>query len=194
MTGPNFTLFLVCTVIAIAGAVTTVVARRPLRAAMGLLSNIIALSGLYLTLSAHLLAAIQVLVYAGAVVVLFVFVIMLIGPASEGSPERRSNVGRTVSLAVMGMITAVVSFSVVGVAGEWVALSEGYGTVQGLGGDLYTKALVPFEMVSITLTVAIIGAMALAKTRTKAEVADAKAVRESILAQRAEEGAAAPAE
>ncbi|MBC7171239.1 MAG: NADH-quinone oxidoreductase subunit J, partial [Polyangiaceae bacterium] len=61
----------------------TVAAKRPLRAAVGLLVNIVSLAGLYLTLSAEFLAAIQLIVYAGAVVVLFVFVIMLIGPDAK---------------------------------------------------------------------------------------------------------------
>ncbi|MEM7605907.1 MAG: NADH-quinone oxidoreductase subunit J [Myxococcota bacterium] len=183
MTGPNFTLFIVSSLIAIAGAVSTVVARRPLRAAMGLLVHIIALAGLYLTLSAHLLAAIQVLVYAGAIVVLFVFVIMLIGPLSEQTKPAGGTLARIVSLAIMAMVTGTVAFSLVHAGGQWVGAPNDFGTVEGVGMDLYTIGLVPFELISITLTVAIVGAIALAKGRSAREIAQAKAVREAVLAQ-----------
>ena len=73
-------LFMVAGLVAVVSAVLTVTMRTPLRAALTLLVHVISLAGLYLSLHAHLLAAIQMLVYAGAVVVLFVFVIMLIGP------------------------------------------------------------------------------------------------------------------
>jgi hypothetical protein len=83
-------LFVVAAIIALVSAVVTVTQRSPLRAAMGLLLHIVSLAALYLSLHAHLLAAIQMLVYAGAVVVLFVFVIMLIGPGALSSrPDER---------------------------------------------------------------------------------------------------------
>lgn len=68
-----------CGALALITALGTIAARSPLRSAMALLFHIIALAGLYLSLHAHVLAAMQLLVYAGAVVVLFVFVIMLLG-------------------------------------------------------------------------------------------------------------------
>ena len=83
MSTAGFLLFLFSAVLAIIGAVITVASMRPLRAAMGLLLHVVALSALYLTLNAHLLAVLQLLIYAGAVVVLFVFVILLLGPAGE---------------------------------------------------------------------------------------------------------------
>ena len=90
MSGGGQLIFLLCAVVAIVTAVLTVSLRSPLRAAVSLLAHILSLAGLYLTLHAHLLAAIQLLVYAGAVVVLFIFVIMLIGPsAMPASKDRR---------------------------------------------------------------------------------------------------------
>lgn len=174
----NFLLFGVCGFFALAGAVGTVAAQRPLRAAVALLVNIIALAGLYLTLSAHLLAAIQLLVYAGAVVVLFIFVIMLIGPAAEVKGKGDGLPGRTLAIAVMTMVTGTIAFSLVDAAGNWYALRAhpDYGTVEALGAELYARALVPFEIVSITLLVAIVGAVAVARHRTKEEIDEAKAV------------------
>ena len=71
--------FAVCTLFVLLGAVFTVAARNPIRGAMGLLTTILGVAGMYLLLAAELLAAVQVVVYAGAVVILFLFVIMLIG-------------------------------------------------------------------------------------------------------------------
>ena len=72
MTSPGTVLFVTTSLFAIAGALMTISSKRPLRAAIGLLVHIISLAGMFLTLNAHLLAALQLLVYAGAVVVLFV--------------------------------------------------------------------------------------------------------------------------
>lgn len=191
----NFLLFGVCAFFALAGAVATVAARRPLRAAVALLVNIIALAGLYLTLSAHLLAAIQLLVYAGAVVVLFIFVIMLIGPAAEVKGRGDGLPVRTLAIAIMTMVTGTIAFSLVDATGNWYALMQNpdYGTVEAVGAELYARALVPFEIVSITLLVAIVGAVAIARHRTKGEVTEAKAVHAKAVEIREEAKAEAEA-
>src|SRR5690606_6771292 len=78
--------FALCSVVALVGAIGTISARNPIRSAVGLLATIVGIAGLFLKLNAQFLAAIQLIVYAGAVVVLFVFVIMLLGPnAGEDS-------------------------------------------------------------------------------------------------------------
>ncbi|MEM8607717.1 MAG: NADH-quinone oxidoreductase subunit J [Myxococcota bacterium] len=166
MSGPGAALFIVTAIFAIVGAIITVSARRPLRAAMGLLVHIVSLAGMFLTLNAHLLAALQLLVYAGAIVVLFVFVIMLIGPETEtGSVE-----GMLVSRATAGALTAgiflVVASSVASYGGAWGSIEDDFGTVEALGTAIYKQALVPFELISITLLVAIVGAIAIARSKT----------------------------
>src|SRR5207253_1086054 len=80
-------LFGLCTIACLAGAITTVAAQNPIRGAMGLLTTIIGIAGLFLLLRAEFLTAIQLIVYAGAVVVLFVFVLMLLG-ADARAPAR----------------------------------------------------------------------------------------------------------
>src|SRR5690606_39008091 len=72
--------FIVCTLLCVVGALTVVMAHNPIRGALGLLTTIVGIAGLFLRLSAEFLAAMQVLVYAGAVVILFVFVVMVLGP------------------------------------------------------------------------------------------------------------------
>jgi NADH-quinone oxidoreductase subunit J len=165
----NSVVFMLCAVVAIFGAVLTVVSRRPLRAAMSLLGNIVALAGVFLTAHAELLAAIQVLVYAGAVVVLFVFVIMLLGPAAETSHDARGKMIPMLSIVAMGTFGLTLTFAVITFDEPFSPLPDGYGTVEGIARSLYTEALLPFEIVSITLLVAVVGAVAVARGRSKHE-------------------------
>ncbi len=167
MTDPGTILFVTTAIFAMAGALMTISSRRPLRAAIGLLVHIISLAGMFLTLNAHLLAALQLLVYAGAVVVLFVFVIMLIGPASEVDAIQGSLASRTLSIAVTVAIVLAVSTSLAYFDKPWGTISEDFGTVEGLGMAIYGQALVPFEVISITLLVAIVGAIAIARSHTE---------------------------
>src|SRR5215207_6624586 len=78
--------FALCSIAALVGALCTVLAKNPIRGAMGLLLTIVGIAGLFLKLNAQFMAAIQLIVYAGAVVVLFVFVIMLLGPDAGAAP------------------------------------------------------------------------------------------------------------
>jgi NADH-quinone oxidoreductase subunit J len=162
---PGAALFVVTAIFAMAGGLVTVSARRPLRAAIGLLAHIVSLAGMFLTLNAQLLAALQLLVYAGAIVVLFVFVIMLIGPASEVGPVQGRVTSRTLSIALIIVIVLTVSTSLAYFDAPWGPVPEDFGTVEGLGMAVYRGALLPFEIVSVTLLVAIIGAIAVARSR-----------------------------
>lgn len=167
MTGPGVTLFVVTAIFAMAGALITISARRPLRAAMGLLVHIVSLAGMFLTLNAHLLAALQLLVYAGAIVVLFVFVIMLLGSAAELAPTEGRLASRALSIASTIIVVLVISSSVAYFDAPWGPVPDEFGTVEGLGMAIYRQALVPFEVISITLLVAVIGAIAVARSRTE---------------------------
>jgi len=167
VTGPGATLFVVTSIFAMAGALMTISSRRPLRAAIGLLVHIISLAGMFLTLNAHLLAALQLLVYAGAIVVLFVFVIMLIGPAAEVGPIEGRLASRTLGIALTIAVVLAVSTSVAYFDAPWHAVPDEFGTVEGLGMAIYKQAIVPFEVISITLLVAIIGAIAVARSGTE---------------------------
>src|SRR4051794_32958053 len=101
---PELIAFALFAALAIVGAIITVGVRNPIRRALGLFLHILALAGLYLTLGAHFLSVIQLLVYAGAVVVLFVFVIMLLGPAADTPRDSRGIFPRVISgLAVAGV-------------------------------------------------------------------------------------------
>lgn len=179
MSTAGFLLFCFSAVLAIVGAVITVASARPLRAAMGLLVHVVALAALYLTLNSHLLAVLQLLIYAGAVVVLFVFVILLIGPAGHFEGNAEKIVGRIMAGCSAGAILLLTAFSLSRHEAEFGPVPVDYGTVEGLGSALYRGAMAPFEMVSITLLVAVVGAVAISRVRTarekESDAADAEA-------------------
>jgi NADH-quinone oxidoreductase subunit J len=192
-------LFLIAGFVALLSALGTIAVRSPIRAAMCLFVHILALSALFLTLHAHLLAALQVLVYAGAVVVLFVFVIMLIGPGVTDVPTTRGLVTRTLAAAVMGVLTLAFA-AVVGVVSPERAVIAScdpgagaecnqFGGVGGFSNELFKSGAVPFELISILLTVAIVGAIAVARGRTAHETA-ALAKRKRAAAQQPADAAA----
>lgn len=185
MSTPNLILFVFSAVVAMIGAIGTVAAQRPLRAAVALLVNIVALAGIFLSLHAQFLAALQLIVYAGAVVVLFVFVIMMVGATEGVKRTTRGLTGRALSLALMVAVTLTLVFGVAYVSLPGTTLPAGYGTVEGLGVVLFTEAALPFELVGITLLVAIVGAIAVARGHTPKEAEAARARR----AARAQEGA-----
>ncbi len=166
-------VFAICAAVALAGALATVTVRSPLRAALGLLTTIVAFAGLFLTLHAHLLAVVQLIVYAGAVVVLFVFVIMLIGPATAPEGKPRGTWERAVAAGLMAVVTAALAAGLLGYAPEYAAIQScppgagaecgQFGGVNAFSIHLFRKGLVPFELVSVLLTVAVVGAIMVAR-------------------------------
>jgi len=159
-------LFWTFAVITLAGGVGVVVARNPVNGAMALVGSFFALAGLFLLLDAQLIAALQVLVYAGAIMVLFLFVIMLLnlGPRDLGPP--RFGVGKGVGVLA---VAATVGFLVKVVLPVGRAASSpvnpSFGTVASVGRLLYTQYLLPFEVVSLLLLTAIVAAVVVAKGR-----------------------------
>ncbi|KAF0169603.1 MAG: NADH-quinone oxidoreductase subunit J, partial [Caulobacteraceae bacterium] len=152
-------LFGLCALVALLSAVGVVAMRSPIRAAMSLLAHIVALAGLFLTLHAHLLAALQVLVYAGAVVVLFVFVIMLIGARVPEPPPDRGWVVKATAAALVGLLTfglaaALAPFSparpvIAGCAQDAGPECAPFGGVDAFSRELYRGGMVPFELISV---------------------------------------------
>jgi NADH-quinone oxidoreductase subunit J len=172
-------LFYVFGGLALLSAVGTILLPSPIRAAMALLAHIVSLSGLFLLLHAHLLAALQVLVYAGAVVVLFIFVIMLIGPVPAPPHGERGTLIKACSGAAILAVSALLASSLWPVSAPLESLAncaagEGaecdqYGGVLAFSKSLFVGAVVPFELIAVLLTVAIVGAVAVARGRTAAE-------------------------
>ena len=160
--------FLVASAIALAGACMTIASRSPIRSAVGLLVTIVGIAALFLMLNAQFLAAIQLIVYAGAVVVLFVFVIMLLGP-DAGSGEgaiARARLARYGAGAFFALLAAA--------AGHLVSRADltphrfkiapaAHGSVEGIGTFLFGSAVIPFELATALLIVAVVGAIAVAR-------------------------------
>jgi NADH-quinone oxidoreductase subunit J len=163
-----FWLFAVGT---IGSAVGVIFVRNPVASAMSLVASFFFLAGIYVLLWAHTIAVLQVLVYAGAIMVLFLFVIMLLslndtGPIAQVSPSRIAG-----ALATAGLLVALVmafrklpSSDSVAWAADAGRLAT-FGTIKQLGAVLYTQWLFPFEAVSLLLLVAIVGAVVVAKAR-----------------------------
>ncbi len=149
------------------GGIITVAARNPIRGAMGLLTSIVGIAGLYLMLSAELLAAIQILVYAGAVVILFLFVIMLLGPASLSGRDTKTAIPRYLGMIVFVASAGSALFFLfklsAGKLTTYAKAPPGLGSVEALGKQLFTTDLVPFEISGFLLLIAAIGAIAVAR-------------------------------
>ncbi len=161
MTTFFFYLFAILTVVAAAGVIT---ARSPIYSAMSLVGTFFCLAGIYVLLLAHTIAVLQVLVYAGAIMVLFLFVIMLLSLGEATAP------GKVTFPRVVGGLTAL-GLCIVLVRAAWSFVPiqadapAGFGTLQSIGAQLYTQWLAPFEAVSLLLLVAMVGAVVVAKSR-----------------------------
>jgi len=158
-------LFILFGAIAVCGAIMVVTRKHPMASALYLILTLFAVAALFVLRQAHFLAAIQVIVYAGAVVVLFVFVIMLINV-----PEDRLPVERATTTRVLGVIAAgfFVLESAVLARRYWMPKGPAaeVGTVEAVGRALFTDYLLAFEITSVLLLAAVIGAIALAKRKT----------------------------
>jgi NADH-quinone oxidoreductase subunit J len=161
-------IFYVFGFIAIFAAVSMIVVKQPVMSALFLILNMLCLAGLYALLDAHLIAAVQVIVYAGAIMVLVLFVIMLLNLREKKGLITRHKVamqgiGVVIVSFVFVLIATTMNFDALSPAGT---ASAEFGTVTGVAKTLFTDFLLPFEIASVLLLVAIIGAVILSKSRT----------------------------
>jgi NADH-quinone oxidoreductase subunit J len=161
----DWIVFWITAPVSVLSAGATVLARNAVHAALFLIVNFFTLAVFFLTLGSPFLFVVQIIVYAGAIMVLFLFVIMLLGPASEVPLAERIKGQRWLALALGVGLAAEVFFAVrlgVGLSGgalpDFVAVNEG-GNVQALARLLFNQYFFPFEVTSILLIVAAIGAM-----------------------------------
>jgi NADH-quinone oxidoreductase subunit J len=162
-------IFVLMGLTSLAGAVTVVMARNPVYSGMGLLGTMLSLAVIYVAQLAHFVAAIQIIVYAGAVMTLFLFVIMLIGvdkseDTSEKLPRQRQIVGVLAAVTVGFAVYLGFSsgFDWVPAASGDVAAEATNGTVEAIGESLFSTWVLAFEVTALLLTVAAAGAIALA--------------------------------
>jgi NADH-quinone oxidoreductase subunit J len=159
-------VFLVFAVPLVAASLGVVIARSPIHSAMSLVAAFFFLAGIYVVLLAHLLAWLQVLVYAGAIMVTFLFVIMLLNFDDEVLGVRRLKVMQVLGVAgALGVAGTVVKATLD--LGELPMRDVGpdFGTIHAVGRVLFTQYVLPFEATSLLLLVAIVGAVVIAKQR-----------------------------
>jgi NADH-quinone oxidoreductase subunit J len=158
-----FVIFSVPLLVAALGVVT---AKNPVNAAMSLVAAFFFLAGIYVLLVAHLVAFLQILVYAGAIMVVFLFVIMLLQLHDQDLQDARLKAIQWAGIVGAAGVVAVVVQAIqsAGVL-PWKAVPESFGTVKAVGQLLFTQYLLPFEATSLLLLVAIVGAVVVAKQR-----------------------------
>jgi NADH-quinone oxidoreductase subunit J len=160
--------FVLFATLAIASAIAMILNKNTVNSALFLVVNLVSLSGIYLLLQAQFLAVIQILVYAGAIMVLFLFVIMLLNLDNEENILNKFRIRYGVAFIVGIAILAQLLYSV----GTWTNVLPTVspkmvqtGTVEAVGDVLFSHYLLPFEVTAILLTAAVVGALLIAQRK-----------------------------
>jgi NADH:ubiquinone oxidoreductase subunit 6 (subunit J) len=163
-------IFFIAGIGAIAGAIGVATVKNPFYAVLALVSHLLCLAALFLLLRAEFIAAAQVVVYAGAVMVLYVFVVAYVGGADEpvrpaGGPGLRAASIAFAGLLGVELLIAVLGSGLQAIDTEGAGYAPGFGTPGAIGELLLTRFLFPFEAASFLLTIAAVGAVVLARRR-----------------------------
>jgi NADH-quinone oxidoreductase subunit J len=186
-------LFLGLAALAVVAAFNVILQRNPIYSAIGLIVVLCSLAALFLTLGAQFIAAMQIIVYAGAIMVLFVFVIMLLNVRAEETRIDKQKylkwLAAPLFLALLAEVMAVVQTvnltppplpSANGAADPEVVL----GTVENIANGMFINYLIPFEAASVLILMAIVGSMLLARRERKEDV---ERIEKALVAQQEEE-------
>jgi NADH-quinone oxidoreductase subunit J len=142
--------------------------RNPVTAVMSLVATFFGLAGLYATLSAHFLAVLQVLVYAGAIMVLFIFVVMILNREESTLVSLRGLLTRLLGLAAgLYLLRVFVQVAIPAAITPPIAVPDSFGTVASVGNILFRDFLFPFEAISLLLLVAIVGGVVVSRSQRK---------------------------
>lgn len=163
-------LFVLLAVLAIGSAIGMVLSKNTVNSALLLVLNMVSIAGLYLTLQAQFLALIQILVYAGAIMVLFLFVIMLLNVDEEEHLFNKFRVKYLIAFLLAVVIFGQLMYSLGGITEMLPEISSEMaqvGTVEAVGDVLFTEYLFIFEMTAILLTAAVVGALMVAQFKAK---------------------------
>src|SRR5271154_5132773 len=157
-------VFFFLAAIAILGAISLILQRHPIHSALSLIVVMIALAGLYLLMGAEFVAAVQIIVYGGAIMVLFVFVIMLLNAGAE----ERTNVSKLAGIAGVPLAVALLGFLAAAIwrSNESAQAGLQSGTLantKDISMELFKDFVYPFELTSFLILVAILGAIVLAQ-------------------------------
>ena len=171
-------IFIVCALVVLAGGLGVVAARNPVHSALSLVATLFGVAVLFLNLGAELLAVVQVIVYTGAIVVLILFVMMLLGVETEDDLETEPIAGQRllaglVGLLFLGALLLVIIVGrdsiVTGARASSAAISTTASNIAQIGRELFTTWLCAFEITAGLLTIAVVGAVALARRPTDVE-------------------------
>ena len=162
---PILIIFYVLSAITLATAFLTIYSRNPIHSAIYLVICMVTIAGHYLMFNAQFLAMVQLIVYAGAIMVLFLFTIMLmnLNKEDEVHKPRITRLGAIVVFVLMCVILVTVFINSKTIMGEYDVSGEQFQTIQKLGTVLLNEYMVPFEFASILLLVAMIGVVLLSK-------------------------------
>lgn len=155
---------------AIASSIGVIALRNPVNSAISLVTSFFFLAGIYILLNAQFLAIIQVMVYAGAIMVLFLFVLMLLNLRDDELGKPHVNLTKVLGVGTAGALFVLLSTSVLGSPAatrvlEVTTIHEEFGRVAPLGVVLLTDYVLAFEMAAVLLLVGIVGAVVVAKRR-----------------------------
>ena len=161
-------VFFVLAAMCVIGAVSLILQRHPIHSALSLIVVMVALAGLYLLMGAEFVAAVQIIVYGGAIMVLFVFVIMLL----NAGLEERTNVSRIAGIAGIPLAVALTGFLAAMVARSQDTVQAATQTgatapTKALSNLLFQNFVYPFELTSFLILVAILGAIVLGAARSE---------------------------
>ncbi len=161
----DFVTFFALAIPLVVIAVMVIAHPSPVYSALFLVLTLFLLAVYFLFLDAHMVAALQIIVYAGAIMVLFLFVIMLLNLQTDTQRSQQRGLGRA---AIIGGVILVAELGLLlqrssSEQAERAELPENFGTVEALGSQLFTTYLLPFEITGILLLVAVVGAVVLAK-------------------------------
>ena len=183
-TRPDALVFVWTSVVIIAGAIGVVISRNPVHSALMLVMTLFGVAVIFIELQANFLAAVQVIVYAGAIVVLFLFVIMLLGVDKveniESDPIRGQ---RPIAIALVAL--ALAGVLALGIESHWAvgahavagARDQSGGDVAALGRSVFTTYLFPFEVTAALLVIAVVGAVVLSRQTQGTRALDPTRVR-----------------
>ena len=182
-------IFLGLAALAVVAAFNVILQRNPIYSAIGLIVVLCSLAALFLLLYAQFIAAIQIIVYAGAIMVLFVFVIMLLNVREEESKTDRQKYLKWLAvplfLALLGEVFAAIRIvdNTAPAIGKPSNAPATYGTVESIANQMFTSYVLPFEAVSVLILMAIVGAILLAKREKKEDI---ERIEQALAADQAE--------
>jgi NADH-quinone oxidoreductase subunit J len=158
-------IFCVLAAITLSTAFLTVFSRNPIHSAIYLVICFFSVAGHYLLLNAQFLAIVHIIVYSGAIMILFLFTIMLmnLNKENEVHKPRITRLGAIVSFCLVCLILIAIFVNSKPIAGDYIATGEDYQSIKVLGRILLNEYMVPFEFASILLLVAMIGTVLLSK-------------------------------